>query len=243
MLVLEIAYNGEHYHGWQVQPNLPTVQGVLCNCLERLLLQPVMISGCSRTDAGVHARQFVATLECEKKIGIPLDRFLKAANHLLPDDIVIKSVKEAPEGFHARFDVKSKEYCYEMRDGKVFDPFLRGLVWQLPYELDTEKMDKAAQYLVGTHDFSAFCAADACEDRVRTIYALKVFREGDRVILSVKGNGFLYNMVRIITGTLVDVSTGRFAPEDIGKILETKDRTKSGRTAPPQGLYLNQVFY
>ena len=98
MLVLEIAYNGEHYHGWQVQPNLPTVQGVLCNCLERLLLQPVMISGCSRTDAGVHARQFVATLECEKKIGIPLDRFLKAANHLLPDDIVIKSVKEAPEG-------------------------------------------------------------------------------------------------------------------------------------------------
>ena len=243
MLVLEIAYNGEHYHGWQVQPNLPTVQGVLCSCLERLLLQPVMISGCSRTDAGVHARHFVCMLECEKPIGIPIDRFLKAANHLLPDDIVILSVKEAPESFHARFDVKNKEYRYEIRDGKVFDPFLRGLTWQLPYTLDVEKMDRAAQYLVGTHDFSAFCAADACEDRVRTIYSLRVFREGDRVVLSVNGNGFLYNMVRIITGTLVDVSTGRFLAEDIQKILESKDRTKSGRTAPPQGLYLHQVFY
>ena len=243
MLVLEIAYNGEHYHGWQVQPALPTVQGTLTAALEKLLLQKVAVTGCSRTDAGVHARQFICTLETEKPIGIPMDRFCKVANHMLPSDIVIKNAHMAPEGFHPRFDVKSKEYCYEMRDGIEFDPFLRGLVWQLPYTLDTDKMNRAAQCLAGTHDFSAFCCADACEDRVRTIFSIGVTRQNDRVVLSVTGNGFLYNMVRIITGTLVDVSTGRFAPEDIEKILLSKDRTKSGRTAPPEGLYLNRVVF
>jgi len=144
MFLMDIAYNGEHYHGWQVQPNLPTVQGTLCAALEKLLLQPVMISGCSRTDAGVHARQFICRLETEKPIGIPMDRFLKAANHLLPNDIVIKSIDICPEGFHPRFDVKYKEYCYEIRDGMVFDPFLRGLIWQLPYRLDADLMQTAA---------------------------------------------------------------------------------------------------
>ncbi len=243
MWVLEIAYNGEHYHGWQVQPSLPTVQGTLCAALEKLLLQPVSVSGCSRTDAGVHARHFVCSLETEKPIGIPMEKFLKAANHLLPDDIVIKNVYVASEGFHPRFDVTSKEYCYEIRDGKTFDPFLRGLIWQIPYRLDEEKMNRAAKYLIGTHDFSAFCSADACEDRVRTIFSLSVTRKDDRVIISVAGNGFLYNMVRIITGTLVDVSTGRFTEKDIEAILNSCDRTKGGRTAPPQGLYLNSVQY
>ena len=243
MWVMEIAYNGEHYHGWQVQPNLATVQGTLQSALEKLLLQPIMLSGCSRTDAGVHARHFVCGIEAQKPIGIPMDRFCKAANHLLPDDIVIKRIYEAPEGFHVRFDVKSKEYRYEIRDGICFDPFLRGLVWQLPYKLDEEKMNRACKCLIGTHDFSAFCCADACEDRVRTIHDLSVCREGDRVIVTVSGNGFLYNMVRIITGTLVDVSTNRFQETDIQKILLSKDRTKGGRTAPPEGLYLNSVTY
>ena len=243
MWVMEIAYNGEHYHGWQVQPSLPTVQGTLTSALEKLLLQPVSVSGCSRTDAGVHARQFVCSLETEKPIGIPIEKFCKAANHLLPDDIVIKNVAQVPECFHPRFDVISKEYCYEIRDGQTFDPFLRGLVWQLPYRLDEEKMNRAAKCLVGTHDFSAFCSADACEDRIRTIFSLSVTRRGDRVVISVSGNGFLYNMVRIITGTLVDVSTGRFAEEDIQDILKSCDRTRGGRTAPPQGLYLNSVTY
>lgn len=243
MLVLEIAYNGEHYHGWQVQPILPTVQGTLTASMEKLLLQKVSITGCSRTDAGVHARQFICTLETESPIGIPMEKFCKVANHMLPSDIVIKKAWHAPEGFHPRFDVKSKEYCYEIQDGAKGDPFLSGLVWQLPYTLDTEKMNVAAQYLVGTHDFSAFCCADACEDRVRTIFSIGVTRQNDRVVLSITGNGFLYNMVRIITGTLVDVSTGRFSPVDIERILLSKDRTKSGRTAPPEGLYLNRVVF
>ena len=243
MWVMEIAYNGEHYHGWQVQPSLPTVQGTLCLALEKLLLQRVSVSGCSRTDAGVHARHFVCSLETERPIGIPIEKFCKAANHLLPDDIVIKNVYEAPVGFHPRFDVISKEYRYEIRDGVAFDPFLRGLVWQLPYRLDEEKMNLAAKHLVGTHDFSAFCSADACEDRVRTIYSLSVIRKDDRVVISVSGNGFLYNMVRIITGTLVDVSTGRFTESDVANILQSQDRTKGGRTAPPQGLYLHSVQY
>ena len=243
MLALEIAYNGEHYHGWQVQLTLPTVQGTLTASLEKLLCQKVSITGCSRTDAGVHARQFICTLETDKPIGIPIERFCKVANHMLPNDIVIKNAWDASDEFHPRFDVKSKEYCYEIRDGLGFDPFLRGLVWQLPYTLDVKKMNVAAQYLVGTHDFSAFCCADACEDRVRTIFSIDVLRKNDRVVLSVTGNGFLYNMVRIITGTLVDVSTGRFLPEDIEKILMSKDRKRSGRTAPPEGLYLNRVVF
>ena len=243
MWVMEIAYNGEHYHGWQYQPNLPTVQGILTASLEKLLLQKVMISGCSRTDAGVHARQFVCSLDTERPIGIPMDRFCKAANHLLPDDIVILSVREADADFHPRFQVKYKEYRYEMRDGLCFDPFLRGRVWQIPHALDVEKMNAAGKCLVGTHDFSAFCCADACEDRVRTIYSLNVFRQNDRVILSVCGSGFLYNMVRIITGTLVDVSTGRFTQQEVEKILLSKDRRLAGRTAPAQGLYLHSVVY
>lgn len=243
MWVMDIAYNGEHYHGWQVQPSLATVQGTMTEALEKLLCQKVSISGCSRTDAGVHARQFICSLESEKPFGIPMDRFCKAANNMLPNDIVIKSVWEAPKDFHPRFQVKYKEYRYEMRDGICFDPFLRGLVWQIPYYLDFEKMDDAAKCLIGTHDFSAFCCADACEDRVRTIYSLDVFKQNDRVILSVCGNGFLYNMVRIITGTLVDVSTGRFSKADVEKILDSKDRRLAGRTAPPQGLYLNRVVY
>ena len=243
MWVMDISYNGERYHGWQVQPMLPTVQGTLTAVLEKLLLQKVCISGCSRTDAGVHAKQFICSLETEKSIGIPMDRFLKAANHMLPDDIVINCVWQAEDSFHPRFDVTSKEYRYYIRDVGNTDPFLRGLVWQLPYSLDVEKMKSACSYLVGTHDYSAFCCADACEDRVRTIYSLDVFRENDRVVVSVSGNGFLYNMVRIITGTLVDVSTGRFAPMEMEKILLSKDRSKAGRTAPPQGLYLYKVVY
>ena len=243
MWVLELAYNGERYHGWQVQPNMETVQGTLTSALEKLLMQKVMVSGCSRTDAGVHARQFICSLETEVPIGIPMDRFCKVANHMLPDDIVIKAVWQADDAFHPRFQVKYKEYRYEMRDDVSFDPFLRGLVWQIPYELDVTKMDCAGKALIGTHDFSAFCCADACEDRVRTIYSLDVSRQNDRVVLSVCGNGFLYNMVRIITGTLVDVSTGRFSVSDIEKILQSKDRRLSGRTAPPEGLYLNRVVY
>ena len=244
-MILEIAYNGSAYHGWQVQggTEVKTVQGTLQKALEKLLGQGVSLTGCSRTDAGVHARQYFCTVSAEK-INIPCASMPYALGSLLPGDIAVLGAYEAQEGFHPRYSCKEKEYVYELCDSTRKDPFLYGRAWQVIEHLDEEKMARAARVFVGTYDFSAFCASGATvEDKTRTIYSCTVERTGHIVKVRVRGNGFLYNMVRIIVGTLTDVSKGKIKEDEIKNIIESKDRKKAGPTAPPDGLYLEGVYY
>lgn len=241
-LLLELAYNGKAYHGWQVQENAPTVQQTFQNAWERITGTRDGVTGCSRTDAGVHANMFCCNirthtaLECEKLV--------TALNAVLPDDIAVKNCKEVPYGFHARYDCVSKEYIYRILNSPVPSPFLNGLVLQYKYPLNENLLDKCAKHFLGRHDFSAFCSAgSSVEDTVRTVIQSQVFRQGKEVIFKIEANGFLYNMVRIITGTLIAVSQGKIQEEQIPAIIESKDRSKAGPTAAPCGLYLNKVNY
>ncbi len=244
-LLLEIAYRGSAYHGWQVQTGteLRTVQGELQKALVKLIGEPLEVTGCSRTDAGVHARQYFCTVEAEK-IGVPPSAFPYALGSLLPDDIAVIGAGVCEESFHPRYSCKEKEYVYLLCDSTVRDPFMTDRAWCLFRELNEEKMAKAAKKIVGTHDFSAFCASgSSVEDKTRTVFDCRVERIGNTVKITVRGNGFLYNMVRIIAGTLVDVSAGKIAPGDIEGIIKSLDRKRAGQTAPPQGLYLERVIY
>ena len=243
-ILLEIRYCGRDFHGWQVQPGCRTVQQTLQTALETLTGQPCGVTGCSRTDSGVHAEQFFCTVQTPKPIQVPLDKFPIAANALLPGDLAVLSAKVADDDFHPRYGAKGKRYEYRILNRGLPDPFLDGLVFHYPRPLDLVRMQEAADNLVGAHDFSAFCAAASdVQDKVRTIRCCELQREGDLVILSVEGDGFLYNMVRIITGTLIGVSEGRYSPEEIPEILRSLDRARAGSTAPACGLYLTRVFY
>lgn len=236
------AYRGTEYHGFQRQSNAVTVQEVLEKHLSKVLNEPVTITGCSRTDTGVHANQFCFNVRTNSNISCL--GFTRGVNGELPDDISILSCEEAPLDFHARFDCKGKEYIYKIHCSESKNPFAADLMFHYRRKFDIEAAKKAAEYFVGTHDFSSFCAdCTNLSTAVRTIYSFKIENSGDSVIMLVKGNGFLYNMIRIIAGTLIDVSEKRIAPDDIPVILAAKDRLKAGRTAMPHGLYLNRVFY
>ena len=236
------AYRGTEYHGFQRQSNAVTVQEVLEKHLSKGLNEPVTITGCSRTDTGVHANQFCFNVRTNSNISCL--GFTRGVNGELPDDISILSCEEAPLDFHARFDCKGKEYIYKIHCSESKNPFAADLMFHYRRKFDIEAAKKAAEYFVGTHDFSSFCAdCTNLSTAVRTIYSFKIENSGDSVIMLVKGNGFLYNMIRIIAGTLIDVSEKRIAPDDIPVILAAKDRLKAGRTAMPHGLYLNRVFY
>ena len=244
-LLLEIAYRGSAYHGWQVQSgtSLPTVQGELQKALEKMLGAQVCVTGCSRTDTGVHARQYFCTVSAER-INIPCAAIPYALGAMLPEDIAIISASIPEEGFHPRYSCAEKEYVYELSDAPRRDPFLSDRAWQLNFALDVEKMARAAKCFAGTHDFSAFCASgSSVEDKTRTVYSCTVEREGYIVRVRIRGNGFLYNMVRIIVGTLVDVSRGKINEKDIPSIIEGRDRKQAGQTAPAMGLYLEKVVY
>lgn len=236
------AYRGTNYHGFQRQANAVTVQEVLEKAVSKVLNEPVTITGCSRTDTGVHANNFcfnVKTVSSIRNIG-----FCRGVNGELPDDISILSCEDVPLDFHARFDCKGKEYVYKMHCSESKDPFSSDLAFHYRRKFNVEAARKAAAYLVGTHDFASFCAdCTNVSTTVRTVYSLDIENSGDSVIMLVKGNGFLYNMIRIIAGTLLDISEGRIAPEDIPHILAAKDRLRAGRTAMAHGLYLNRVFY
>ena len=236
------AYRGTRYHGFQRQSNALTVQEVLESKLSKVLNEPVTVIGCSRTDTGVHANMFCFNVKTDSKINCL--GFCRGVNGELPDDISILSCEDAPLDFHARYDCKGKEYIYKMHCSESKNPFAADLMLHYRRKFDIEAARKAAGYLVGTHDFSSFCAdCTNVSTTVRTIYSFKIENSGDSVIMLVKGNGFLYNMIRIIAGTLIDVSEKRIAPDDIPDILAAKDRLKAGRTAMAHGLYLNRVFY
>lgn len=243
-ILLEIAFVGTAYCGFQVQENAPSVQKTLQNALEMLFDTTLLVSGCSRTDSKVHARQFYCTAEGKIPTAFPLDKLPTASLAFLPKDISILSAKQVPDSFHVRYDVQYKEYEYVILNTAARDPFMNGRVWHYSKRLDAEALDKAAQAFVGQHDFAAFMAAGSqIVDTVRTIYAFHVEREGTLVKMRVAADGFLYNMVRILCGTLIAVAEGKIKPEALPAVIASKDRRQAGMTLPPEGLYLSKVVY
>lgn len=241
--LLTISYIGSNYCGFQKQNNAISVQQVLTEAAEKVIGFGSKITGCSRTDSGVHALGFKATVEHES-INVPCDKLPIAFNSVLPDDISVISAVNVDDDFHPRYSCKAKEYHYLIFNGKLRDPFLSGRAYFYPKSLDVEKMNKGAAYLIGTHDFSSYMASgSSIADTVRTIFSCTVENENDIIKIKIKGNGFLYNMVRIIAGTLINVGEGRIKPADVKEITESKDRSKAGSTAPPYGLYLYSVEY
>lgn len=247
---LKIAYDGTAFSGWQRQPGIRTVCGELEAALERVLLQPVKLEATSRTDAGVHAYGQQATLR--GSFGIPADRLAKAVNDSLAKsrlervgDVQVLWVKEMPEGFHARFSSRGKRYLYKISNAPQVDLFRRNYCYQITRPLDLGAMKAAASLLEGEHDFAAFMSQGSTpqESTVRTVYAIDIKKDGDDIVIAVCGSGFLYNMVRIMTGTLVEAGLGKRSPETVAQALSEKDRSKAGHVAPPQGLYLDEVFY
>ena len=242
----KIKYLGTKFHGFQVQPGLRTVQGELCQALELAFGVPSKVTGCSRTDAGVHANEFCITIENEGGT-IPPDKLPVAVSRFLPNDLSLYFASKCDANFHPRYDVVSKEYLYRIINTRVYNPFEFGRAWFFPRKIDNtaiERMNKAAKFIVGKKDFSAFMSEGAdVEDTVRTVYSLTIEKNDDNVDIRISADGFLYNMVRIIVGTLVEVAVGRFSPEQVGDIVNSKNRKNAGMTAPPEGLYLNSVRY
>ena len=239
---LTVAYDGTDYCGWQIQKNGVTVEEVLNRALSRLTGEKITLIGASRTDAGVHARGNVAVFDTDTRI--PAERIAYAVNALLPEDVVVVRSEEVPAGWHPRKCVSVKTYEYRILNREFPDPVRRRDTYFVSFPLDLDRMRQAAGYLKGTHDFKSFCSAQtSVEDTVRTIYSLDVEKAGDLFTVRVRGNGFLYNMVRIIAGTLAGVGRGYFEPEEVERMLEEKDRTKAGVTAPPQGLTLVGIEY
>lgn len=241
-LLLTISYDGSAYHGWQVQQNAVTVEEVFQDAWEKINGKRENVVGCSRTDAGVHANMFCLNVRTETALGC--EKLVTALNAVLPFDIAVKACREVPYEFHARYDCKSKEYIYRILNSPVRSPFLNGKVWHYKPRLDEELLNTAAQGFLGEHDFSAFCASgSSVEDNHRTVLHAGVRREGDEVIFTVEADGFLYNMVRIMVGTLIGVAQGKIGADEIPEIIESKNRERAGVTAPPEGLYLNAVNY
>ena len=240
--LLELTFDGSAFHGWQVQPNAQTVQEAVQDAIERILGVRENVTGCSRTDSGVHADSFFCTLSTAKNI--TPQKLKTALNAVLLPQIAVKQAKEVETTFHPRYDAKAKEYRYLIFNKDYKHPFYQKRALFYPYPLDAEFLHAQAQAYVGTHDFSAFCAAKSDkEDKVRTIYSASVTRQGDFVEFRVMGDGFLYNMVRIMVGTLLDIQKGALQKDSIEKIIASEDRRCAGQTAPPDGLYLHRVLY
>lgn len=239
---LTIEYDGAAYAGWQRQKNAMTVQQRLEEAVESLTGAPHGVTGASRTDSGVHARGQVAHFDTASRI--PPERWALALNTRLPDDIRILRSEAAAPGFHARFDAKRKRYTYAIHNAPHAPAIGRQYAWHYAYPLDADAMEKAARSIVGTRDFACCMAAGGqSKTTVRTVYSADVAREGERVVFSVEGDGFLYNMVRILAGTLCYVGQGKLGPDCIARALQTGDRLLLGPTAPPQGLCLEWVRY
>ncbi|MCC8060724.1 MAG: tRNA pseudouridine(38-40) synthase TruA [Clostridiales bacterium] len=239
---LTVAYDGTNYCGWQFQPNGLSIEEVLNRELTALLKEPVAVQGASRTDSGVHARCNVAVFDTESRM--PADKLCFALNQKLPDDIRVLRSEEVPRAWHPRKANCTKTYEYKIYNSKIMMPLERLYSYFCYFPLDAEKMRAAAQYLVGEHDFSSFCSARAqSKESVRTIYSIDVNREGEMITVRVCGNGFLYNMVRIIVGTLLKVGMGVYSPEHVEEILEARNRSLAGQTAPARGLTLVSLEY
>lgn len=241
-IFLEIAYDGTNYSGWQVQNNAVSIQETIDKALSEWLGEEIHTIGASRTDAGVHARGNVAVFDTESLI--PADKFAFGLNARLPEDISIQESFEVPAEFHPRFTEAIKTYEYKILNRKFPDPTRRNDSLFYYGKLNVDAMNEAASYLVGPHDFKSFCAVNHdAKTTVRTIYSAMVDKDGDLITFEITGNGFLYNMVRIIAGTLIEVGKGKLKPEDIKMIMEARDRQKAGPTAPAHGLTLVEIEY
>ncbi len=245
-IAVKIMYDGGSYHGWQFQKNGITVQERMEQVLSVLTDEKISVCGCSRTDSGVHALEYVFNFKSDTKI--PEDRLPYAINtHLGEDDIAAISAKNVNDDFNARFSAKGKRYIYKIWNSNTLNPFTAKYSWHVPFRLDVDEMKKAAEKFCGTHDFSAFMAAGGSQKTtVRTIRDCKVSRSREweeQLEIEVEADAFLYNMVRIITGTLVEVGMGKKSCDDVGDIIKNCDRRGAGMTAPPEGLFLKKVFY
>ncbi|MCR5636281.1 MAG: tRNA pseudouridine(38-40) synthase TruA [Clostridiales bacterium] len=241
--LLKITYDGKNYHGWQIQENALTVQEVFQKALNKILNAEYEIKGCSRTDSGVHANEYYVNVKTERKI--PPHRLKAALNGNLPSDVAVLDSQTVSEDFHARYNCIGKQYIYKIWNSEVKNPFLDGYALHYRWHIDEDLLNKAAKYFEGKHDFTSFCTLDRRkqENMTRTVYSAGVTRNGDMIIFKIEADGFLYNMVRIMTGTLLRVAQGKFAPDDIPGIISAKSRKKAGPTAPACGLYLNKVSY
>ncbi len=236
-IMLTVAYDGTAYHGWQRQPDKNSIEDRLDACLTQLLKEPVRVIGASRTDAGVHALGNIAVFDTEARM--EAEKFSYALNQRLPEDIRIRASREVPADFHPRKTDSVKTYEYHILNEEFPNPVERLYSYFCYVPLDADRMDQAARLLQGEHDFQSFCSAGAqVESTVRTIYSCAVRREGTRLVIRIRGNGFLYNMVRIIAGTLMETGRGKYPPERIQDILEARDRRAAGPTAPAKGLVL-----
>lgn len=241
-LAITIQYDGSAYHGYQVQENAVTVQQTFQDAVERVFKERLDVTGCSRTDTGVHANMYVLTLETDMKISD--EGVIMALNTYLPKDVAVIDCKECDSDFHPRYSCKSKEYVYKLYNGKRPNPFLVDYALHYRREIDADYLNKEAQAFLGTHDFSGFCSSKSdVADTVRTVYSFSVKREGDMVLFSVEADGFLYNMVRIMIGTLLFISEGKIKAGELSEIIDSKDRKRAGKTASPCGLYLNKINY
>ena len=239
---LTIEYDGREYNGWQKQPNKLNIQGEIEKALSTITGEEIELNSSGRTDAGVHAIGQVANFKTNSKI--ELDRLILALNANLKKSRVIKDAEEVPEDFHARYSCKKKTYRYIIDNSKYGSAINRYLEYHIPQVLDFEKMERTIKYFEGTHDFKAFKASGtSSKSSVRTIFKAKIKKKEEKIIIELTGNGFLYNMVRIISGTLVDVGLGKINPDEIPSIIEEGVRQRAGKTLPPHALYLVKVEY
>lgn len=241
-IALRLRYDGSRYHGWQVQKNAVTVAQTMEEALAKVCGERVKLTGCGRTDAGVHALRYCANFH--SGCTVPVDRLPLAVNSRLPDDIAVVDAVEVPDDFNAIGSCVKKEYVYKILNSRIPDPFLADRVCFYPQRLDISLMQAAARAFEGTHDFKAVRSEGTqTKTTVRTVYWCRAEKDGDLITVSICANGFLYNMCRAMVGTMVYASYGKLVPEEIPALLEKRDRRLTGPTMPPQGLYLNRVWY
>ena len=241
-LFVRMRFLGTAYHGWQVQSNALSVQEEFQNDVEQIFGSREQVTGCSRTDSGVHANMYCLVLRTENPISC--FKLIAALNAKLPPDIGVYEIFEVPKDFHPRYSCKSKEYVYKIWNGNARNPFMEGRALYYHPKIDEEWMNKEAKAFLGTHDFTSLSGSKKIVNgNIRTVKNVEVKREGDLVTFTVEADGFLYNMVRIMVGTLLFIMSGNLEPGSIPSILEKRDRKAAGITAAPEGLYLNRVFY
>lgn len=239
---LTIEYDGKDFNGWQKQPTKLNIQGEIERAIEQITGEKVDLIASGRTDAGVHSLGQIANFKTESKL--PIEKFPVALNSKLKKTIRIQNAEEVEENFHSRYSCKQKTYRYIINNSKEGSAIYRNLEYHMPIKLDIKSMEKAIKYFEGEHDFKGFKASGtSSKNSVRKIYKAEIKKDGDRILIELTGSGFLYNMVRIIAGTIVEVGLGKIKPEDIPDIIESKDRTKAGKTLPPYALYLVKVEY
>lgn len=239
---LIVQYDGTNYHGWQIQQNAVTVQEVIEKSIQAVTGLRPHVTGCGRTDSGVHADKYVCNFFSDTKI--PINKIVGALNSKLPKDIICKDAADMPSDFHAKNSAVKKRYTYRILNSAVNDVFMNKYVWHYKFPLDIDAMKKAALAFVGEHDFIGFASSGfSVKTTVRTIYSLDIKKENDLITIDVTGNGFLYNMVRIIAGTLLFVGCGKINADDMEDIINSCDRNRAGITAPAEGLFLSEVYY